>query len=97
MGFGAKNDRCAASPRHLPSNAERYLLYFEILLFFDILLKLGEKVDETADKIEDAPETIAVGLGSVCDDGVTSHSPHLSLVANSRRRRSHGNLFEDKS
>ena len=26
MGFGVKNDRCAASPRHLPSNAERYLL-----------------------------------------------------------------------
>ena len=30
MGFGSKNDRCAASPRHLPSNAERYL-YISIL------------------------------------------------------------------
>ena len=29
MGFRAKNDRCAASPRHLPSDAERYLFNLE--------------------------------------------------------------------
>ena len=37
MGFGSKNDRCAASPRHLPSNAERYLLSVELFLILRFL------------------------------------------------------------
>ena len=41
MGFGAKNDRCAASPRHLPSNAERYL-FFLILVILDSKLVFGK-------------------------------------------------------